>query len=333
MQVQTPGSRREVVITVRPDQRGKRPVELRFASRQEIRLLIAALMADIDILPDDPWDMADTIPLISMPESWLRFGALAARQDATIYCRATATDNAGRLRECEREDDGHAAHQNAGDGVTTGRFIWEGEPDAAAVLAASIDSGVPVIVYDDTWVKAAGDGATPECGLPVWGDEDRPCAEAAGHGPLVCCPGGASRDEVRERMLADLRSRPGYPHGGGRYQVAAQRAMDEQQVDAALAGDGATPERHTTWMACGDSLEDDQPRKPGSPAECPRHGQTYFISEAQWMARVPPEEGGEPDEPMPLSYVPLRRRERRSWGDVDATGGEWGPVVPAGSAS
>lgn len=45
--------------------------------------------------------------------------------------------------------------------------------DAAAALAAS---AVSVVL----------------CGLPVWGDEDRPCELIAGHGPVVSCPGMAA---------------------------------------------------------------------------------------------------------------------------------------------
>ena len=36
---------------------------------------------------------------------------------------------------------------------------------------------------------AAQDEDAPRCGLPVWGDEDRPCELAPGHGPTVSCPG------------------------------------------------------------------------------------------------------------------------------------------------
>lgn len=47
------------------------------------------------------------------------------------------------------------------------------DADAAAALAASV---VSVVL----------------CGLPVWGDEDRPCGLIAGHGPVVSCPGMAA---------------------------------------------------------------------------------------------------------------------------------------------
>jgi hypothetical protein len=32
--------------------------------------------------------------------------------------------------------------------------------------------------------------APPSCGLPVWGDDNRPCGLAASHGPVPTCPGG-----------------------------------------------------------------------------------------------------------------------------------------------
>lgn len=50
--MQTTGSRREVVITVIPDD-GKRPVGLHFTSRQEIREHVAECMALIGALPGD----------------------------------------------------------------------------------------------------------------------------------------------------------------------------------------------------------------------------------------------------------------------------------------
>lgn len=48
-------------------------------------------------------------------------------------------------------------------------------------------------------------------------------------------PEPSASDDVRAAMLAELRSRPGYPHGGGRYQQAAQRALDEQIAGKAIA--------------------------------------------------------------------------------------------------
>jgi hypothetical protein len=52
--METTGSRREVVITVIPDEaRSKRPVDLHFTSRKEVRDHIAACMQDIDMLPED----------------------------------------------------------------------------------------------------------------------------------------------------------------------------------------------------------------------------------------------------------------------------------------
>lgn len=185
------------------------------------------------------------------------------------------------------------------------------------------------------------------------GDAWQDCAEPAGHDGLHGdqppdasadsgeLPAPSASDEVRAAMLDELRSRPGYPHGGGRAQMAAQRAMDEQQVDAAIADglpantrycpDGPTVEHGpcarlaghpvphrdihgSEWFPGGGTRapEDDDDSFPS----CARHGCKHLES------RHDDGHGGctfpgctceaydphdEPDEPMPVSFLPLNR--------------------------
>jgi hypothetical protein len=64
---------------------------------------------------------------------------------------------------------------------------------AAAVLAGPVAAGTPVVIT---------------CGLPVWGDEDRPCELPAGHGPVVSCSAAAAPD-AGTVLLAGLRAERG----------------------------------------------------------------------------------------------------------------------------
>jgi hypothetical protein len=197
---------------------------------------------------------------------------------------------------------------------------------AGRVLAASIASGQPLTVAGDE----------PPCGLRLWGDTSL-CELPAGHDPLPACkgtprpfarttaaPAAPSAAEVANAFNAQYGVPAPFPPATdpaeaadpGYLEDAAARDDDEagdpflghapsgMQGPAPVARVLDDGERPATWMACGDSLEDDQPHEPGSPAECPRHGQTYFISEAQWLARVPPEHGGQ----LPRRVVSLDSR-------------------------
>jgi hypothetical protein len=83
-----------VEVEVIPD-KGKRPVALRFRSRAEVRQLVEAVMRQVDMLPDDPFDMADTIPLIAVPASWLRQPASATITGQMSYCGELHKDGGG----------------------------------------------------------------------------------------------------------------------------------------------------------------------------------------------------------------------------------------------
>lgn len=219
-----------------------------------------------------------------------------------------------------------------------------------AVLAVTPPGEAVDATIHEEWCDGGHDDAAPcppDAALP----NDR---GDAGYGtpPTVLDdpterPAPSASDEVRAAMLDELRSRPGYPHGGGRAQMAAQRAMDEQQVDAAIADglpantrycpDGPTVEHGpcarlaghpvphrdihgSEWFPgggtrapegqCGEAWPADPAltcfREPG------HHGQHAAAPDGERQTRTWPNANddsvlGEPDEQMPVSYLPLRR--------------------------
>ena len=247
-----------------------------------------------------------------------RLASLGQAQDAALATAAAASDRlAEAIRggppvtvaedapECGAEAEGRACTlppHGGGEHCDADGWRWAGVPGA--------------VPHRQSAGSIAGD--EPPCGLRLWGDTAL-CELPAGHDPLPSCKGTPrpfARPAMADVLLAaaeldaDMREpdpsgddpEPGSQAYADKYASrTVQRGLQDPAPVARVLDDG---ERPATWMACGDSLEDDQPHEPGSPAECPRHGQTYFISEAQWLARVPPEHGGE----LPRRVVSLDSR-------------------------
>lgn len=108
------------------------------------------------------------------------------------------------------------------------------EPSFVGRIVASIhdDSPCPVTgrvvgQVDEEWVDVAW-GDQRDADYPATSREALDELRPVGKQPSVS-------DGVRARMVAEMRTRPGRPHGGGRAQMAAQDALDEQVVDAMIA--------------------------------------------------------------------------------------------------
>lgn len=65
-----------------------------------------------------------------------------------------------------------------------------------------------------------------------------------------------------------------------------------QVYEPASADEDEEEGRFRTRMACGDSLWDEEKYPEGAAMQCPRHGATTAITEAQWQAEHPPEPYG-----------------------------------------